>query len=208
MIKAVIFDIDGVLLDSFEANLKFFQDLMTKAGYRPPRREELPAIFHLSMMGHIRVLTKSTSDEEIKKIWRMGKSGEVRYPNELLTMPEGVKEVIEMLSKTYPLGIVTSRIRTSVYKSEQLAELKKYFKCAIAYEDTSKHKPSAEPLLLAAQKLAVKPEECVYIGDMENDIEAARNAGMKIIIYSQNKFSQADACTTSFLDLPKIIASL
>ena len=59
MIKAVIFDIDGVLLDSFEANLKFFQDLMIKFGYLPPTKEEVPPIFHLNMWDAIRSLTKS-----------------------------------------------------------------------------------------------------------------------------------------------------
>ena len=69
MIKAVIFDIDGVLLDSFEANLKFFQDLMIKFGYRPPTREEFPPIFHLNMWDAIEALTKSDSEVEIRKIW-------------------------------------------------------------------------------------------------------------------------------------------
>lgn len=208
MIKAVIFDVDGVLLDSFEANLKFFQDLMIKTGYKPPTREEFPTIFHLSMMDAIRAFTRSTSEEEIKRIWEMGKSREVGYPVNLLTIPEGADEVIETLSKNYLLGIVTSRIRESVYEASQLAKLKRYFQVAVSYEDTINHKPHPEPLLLASKKLSVQPEESVYIGDVENDIKAARAAGMKVIIYSQNSSSNADACTSSFKKLPELIMSL
>lgn len=207
MIKAIIFDIDGVLLDSFEANLKFFQDLMNNTGYRPPTREEFPAIFHLSMMDAIKTLTKSNSEEEIKRIWEMGRSREVGYDLGLLAMPEGAEKVVEVLSKNYQLGIVTSRIKESVYESPKLAKLKKYFKVTVSYEDTTNHKPHPEPLLLAAQKLGVESEECIYIGDVENDIKAARTAGMKVIIYSKNNFPQADICTTSFIELPELIAS-
>jgi len=208
MIKAVIFDIDGVLLDSFEANLKFFQDLMNKTGYRSPTREEFPAIFHLSMMDAIKTLTKSNSEEEIKRIWEMGRSREVGYDLGLLAMPKGAGKVIETLSKNYQLGIVTSRIKESVYESPKLTKLKKYFKVAVSYEDTTNHKPHPEPLLLAAQKLGVRSEECIYIGDVENDIKAACAAGMKVIIYSKNNFPQANICTTSFIELPELIASL
>lgn len=208
MIKAIIFDIDGVLLDSFEANLKFFQDLMIKAGYQPPTREEFPEIFHLSMLDAIKALTKSTSEEEIKRIWEMGRSREVGYDVELLAMPESAEEIIEALSKNYLLGIVTSRIKESIYESPRLAKLEKYFKVAVSYQDTTNHKPHPEPLLFAAQKLGVKPEECVYIGDVENDVKAARAAGMKVIIYSKNKFDQADAYTSSFIKLPELISSL
>lgn len=187
--------------------MKFFQDLMIKTGYRPPTREEFPEIFHLSMMDAIKALTKSGSEEEIKKIWEIGRGREVRYDVELLKTPEGAVEVIEKLSKNYQLGIVTSRIKESVYESPKLAKLEKFFKVAVSYQDTTNHKPHPGPLLFAAQKLGVKPEECIYIGDVENDIKAARAAGMKVIIYSQNNFPQADACTTSFIELPELIFS-
>lgn len=208
MIKAIIFDIDGVLLDSFEANLKFFQDLMIKTGYRPPTREEFITIFHLSMMDAIKELTKSDSGEEIKRIWEIGRSREVEYDVDLLKVPEGIGEVLEKLSKNYLLGIVTSRIKESVYESPKLAKLEKYFKGEVSYQDTKNHKPHPEPLLFAAEKLKVKPKECVYIGDVENDIKAARAAGMRIIIYSKNNFPQADACTNLFINLPKLISFL
>ncbi len=208
MTKAVLFDIDGVLLNSFEANLKFFQDLMIHAGYPPPTREEFPPMFHLSMMDAIKALTKSSNAEEIKNIWEIGRSREVPYDVELLSMPEGTKEVLEELSKEFALGIVTSRQQNSVYEAPRLAKLQAYFQVAVCYEDTIHHKPDPEPLLFAAEKLAVKPNECIYIADVENDIKAARAAGMKIIIYSKNQFSEADICVSSFKDLSKAIKTL
>ncbi|HCB35084.1 MAG: hypothetical protein A2W52_03585 [Candidatus Taylorbacteria bacterium RIFCSPHIGHO2_02_49_25] len=208
VVKAVIFDIDGVLLDSFEANLKFFQNLMKKTGYRPPTRKEFSALFHLSMMDTIRELTESISEEEIKKIWELGRSRKVEYDVERLTMPDTAEEVVKELDKQYLLGIVTSRVKESVYESPKLAKLKRYFKVAVSYQDTANHKPHPEPLLLAAQKLKVQPEECVYIGDVENDVTAARAAGMRVIIYSKNQLNHADARTSSFSKLPRLVASL
>lgn len=208
MIKAVIFDIDGVLMDSFEANLKFFQDLMMKFGYSPPTREEFPPIFHLNMWDAIKVLTKSDSEEEIKKIWEAGRDRKVAYPVELLNMPEGTKEAIEILNRNYLLGIVTNRIKGSAFEASQLAKLKDYFKATVSYEDTVKHKPDPDPLFLAAKKLGVQPEEAVYIGDVGNDVKAAKAAGMKAIIYSKDKIPGADAQTSVFKEIPRLISSL
>jgi|SRR3989344_553336 len=208
MIKAAIFDIDGVLLDSFEANLKFFQDLMDRFGHRPPTRAEFPEIFHLSLWDAIKFVTKSESVEEIKKMWEAGRSREVAYHLELLAMPEGAESVIITLNKGYRLAIVTSRVNEAVYAAPQLARLKKYFSATVSYQDTANHKPHPEPLLLAAQKLGVMPEESVYIGDVSNDILAAKAAGMKVIIYSSNHLDGADFRTSTFTTLPELIAAL
>ena len=208
MIKAVLFDVDGVLIDSFEANLKFYQDLMNKAGYRPPTREEFPPFFHLALMDAIRVLTRSSSEKEIKRIFELAKSRKVRYPIELLDMPKGIEKVINTLSKKYLLGIVTSRIKESVYEAPKLAKLQNYFKIAISYQDTASHKPHPEPLFLAAKKLGIKSEEAVYIGDVENDIKAGKAAGMKVIAYSRKIITDADSCASSFEKLPELIEKL
>ena len=78
----------------------------------------------------------------------------------------------------------------------------------VAYEDTENHKPHPEPLLLAAKSLNVSPEECVYIGDVENDLIAGRAAGMKVIIYAKEAILGADAQTASFKELPQLIQKL
>lgn len=208
MIKAVIFDVDGVLIDSFEANLKFFQGLMSANGYRPPTREEFPKLFHMNMHDVIKKMTQLENEKEIDRIWEMGRGRAIPYDLDLLKNPEGLEEVVKKLANKFLLGIVTSRIRESIYESPRLAKLQDYFEVEVSYQDTENHKPHPEPLFFAAQRLKAKPEECVYIGDVENDIKAAKAAGMKIIIYSKNEFEQADASTSSFRDLPKIINEL
>jgi HAD superfamily hydrolase (TIGR01549 family) len=208
MIKAVIFDVDGVLIDSFAANLKFYQDLMTSAGYNPPTKKDFTKMFYMTMRDVIKTVTKSNDENKIKKIWLMGKNREVRYPDELLITPDKYESIIEKLWKNYNLAIVTSRIQGGVFKLPQLIKLKNKFKTTVYFEDTKKHKPDPEPLLLAASRLNLKPEEAVYVGDAESDIKAAKSANMKIIIYSKKRLPGADAVTDSFDKLPSLIKSL
>ncbi len=208
MIKAVIFDIDGVLIDSFEANFKFFQDLMIVAGYKPPVKKEYSNYFHLPMWDVIKTLTESSSDEEIKRIWNMGKNDEVKYPHDLLVMPENAEEIIKKLRKKYLLGIVTSRVMEGVDRVPVLFNLKKYFNVMITYQDTKNHKPHPEPILLACEKLDVIPNEAVYVGDVENDVIAGKAAGTKTILFSKKNVGTADLYTSSFLGLPKLISLL
>jgi phosphoglycolate phosphatase len=208
MIKAVVFDIDGVLLDSYEANFAFYQNLMPAAGYKPPTREEFPPLFHLSMWDAIEAITGSTSEQEIRRIWEMGQSREIAYPLELLSLPDGTEETITVLAESYLLGIVTNRIRSNIFEAPQLARLEHYFRVSVAYEDTANHKPQPEPLLLAAERLGVPPPEVVYIGDVESDLQAARAAGTKFIFFPDNGIPGADATAREFIELPKLIRDL
>ena len=208
MIKGVLFDIDGVLIDSFDANLKFYQDLFVKAGFTPPTKEDFLPLFSKTMKDVIRILTKSDTEEEIQKIWEMGKNRVVPYPIHLLHSPKNLQDIIEILHKKYFLGLVTSRIKNGVYDIPQLHNLKQYFDVVVCYEDTENHKPHPEPLLFAAKQMNISPKNLIYIGDQENEIKAAQATGMKIIIYSKTTYLTADTCTTNFDALPKIIEQL
>ena len=204
MIKAVIFDVDGVLLDSFEANFLFFERISGAVGFKAPTREEYKDLFHIPMRDVIKKIT-NLSDEEVKKIWERARGGEFDKEEPILNF--GVEEVIKTLSKDYLLAVATSRVRPYTFEGP-LSELRPFFKAAVSFEDTENHKPHPEPLLLTAQKLGVGPGKCVYIGDVENDAIAARAAGMKIIIYSKDKAEGVDGQTDDFSQIPEIIKNL
>ena len=206
MIKAVLFDIDGVLLDSFEANRAFYGELLSNFGYSKPTAEEFQKVFHMSMMDAIKYSTQSKNKDEIHKIWEAGR--DINVPEGLLTAPINSENIVSILSKDYSLGVVTSRIRQNIYRAPQMVSIEKYFSTAVGYEDVENHKPHPASLILAAERLGVNPNECVYVGDMPTDMQAAKAAGMKFILYAKDALPEADAITYSFLELPNIIKSL
>lgn len=209
MIKAILFDIDGVLLDSFEANLKLFQNLLTQAGYAPPTREEYRPLFHRTMVDALRIMMKTADETQVQRVWELGLAFSKTQRNvDPSKMPEGARAVIMQLSEDFLLGLVTSRLRENVYAAPDLAALRSYFRTTVAFQDTEIHKPNPEPLLFAAAQLGVQPTECVYVGDVENDVKAAYAAGMKAVVYSKEKLEQADGWTSDFTKLPEAIASL
>ena len=205
MIRAIIFDVDGVLLDSFEANFLFFQKLFRRTGFTPPTRDEFKPMFHFTMWDVIKSVTRLDDDKKVEEIWNLGRAGEFYTRNPKLS--EGVAPIVRQLSKGYSLAVVTSRVQTYMFEGP-LADLKQYFKVAIGYEDTENHKPHPEPLLLAAKQLDAKPEECAYVGDVENDVKAAKAAGMKVIIYSGEQLKEVDAQTSDFSKIPDLIKTL
>lgn len=209
MIKAVIFDVDGTLLDSFEANLNFFQEVLARAGYpETPTREQYTRMYHLNMRAVIEALLTAASVDEIERVYELGRSRTIEYPSDRVRLQEGVVETIKILSEKYLLGIATSRTRESIYNVSGLAALRHYFRETVAYEDTVEHKPDPAPLLLTARELGVEPHESVYIGDAATDLQAARAAGMKMILYSRYPAEGADASIYSFQELPQLVARL
>lgn len=205
MIKAIIFDIDGVLSDSLDANTKFFRDIMSQAGYKHPSHKEIISIFHMTRPEAIKTLSNTNSKEEINRILQI--SDEIQYPIELLKIYPDVKKVIKKLNKSYTLAVATSRRKKTTDVYFKFSGLKKYFQVIVTYEDTKKHKPNPDPLLFAVKKLNIKLKEAIYIGDQKSDIKAAKGARMKIIIY-RNNLRGADYLIKSFKEIPQIISKL
>jgi pyrophosphatase PpaX len=196
MIKGVLFDVDGVLLDSLDTNLYFFQKFLEVFGYKPPTKEEYKKVHHVGMFEAIRALTYLEDEEEIYKIWMFAKTFDDGGPP--AKMPDGASEVLRLLSEKYKLGIVTSRVQNTVFEGLEFLKLKNLFKIVVAYEDTEKHKPDPEPVLLAIQKLKLLPEECVYIGDAETDMQAGKAAGTKTIFYTPGLFPKLPGLIEKF----------
>lgn len=203
----MLFDIDGVLLDSFEAGLHFFGDILAKMGRAKPTRERYKKSFHLPLELALKYMAESELTGEMDRLHEI--IDEVPYRTELLSEPKNMRQTLDMLALRYQLGIVTSRNKRGLEKRYfPFAHTEKYFEVRVTVEDVTHHKPHPEPLLLAAKRLRLKPSECVYVGDAHTDIEAGKAAGMKTILYGTRKNKNADAVTTSFRMLPILIKEL
>lgn len=206
MVKAVVFDVDGVLIDSLEANFKFCHDLFEKGGVdKILTREDYSKMFHLSLYNVITNFIGTSDMEKVNKLFKMGKNRDVRYPSELVKVTDGVEEVMRLLYEKYELAIATSRIRGGVFELPQLKPVEKYFKAVVCFEDTEKHKPDPDPLILAAKRLSVETKDAVYVGDALSDVKAAKSSGMRIIGFGIKELGEVDGQTSSFFELPKII---
>ena len=171
MIKAVVFDVDGVLIDNSSLIIEIFQEDARRAGLPIPSVEEIIAIFGLPWEEMIETLLGK--DKRYKQIHRDVWS---KYAQQTI-LASDIKEMLEVLK--YKKGIVTSKPRESLIR--HMGEYLKYFDSIITVEDTIKHKPDPDPLLKAIDQLDVKPEEVVYVGDHWRDYEMAKNAGTDFI---------------------------
>ncbi len=204
MISAVLFDFDGVLADTIDANVEFIQSLLKQNGYDEPSYNEVKSVFYMTYFDTIKHLTGEKSERRIKELM----DADVDFPHHLVRPPPGEKEVLSYLNARYKLGIVSSARLGYLLPDFDRLGITKYFSTVVTEEDTKMHKPHPEPLLLAARRLNVESARCVYVGDYPSDVMAARSAGMKSILLSDENFPLADAVLDDFRDIPQAVARL
>jgi pyrophosphatase PpaX len=92
---------------------------------------------------------------------------------------EGIEDVLLRLHEDgVRIGVVTAKWRSTVELAFARLRVADLFEAVVGGDETTKHKPDPEPLLLAAQRLGVEPQDCAYVGDSPFDIRAAKAAHM------------------------------
>jgi HAD superfamily hydrolase (TIGR01549 family) len=183
MIKAAVFDLDGVLIDSLTSHYVAYERFLPKYGYPVPTREEIRQVFPMPFIDQVRVLTKEKSEEKLAEVFR--RFEQEPWPYDQITITEGVPPVLEKLQTELKLGVVTSSDSDYLGRCLAAANLTRYFPVTVTYSMTKRHKPDPEPLLLAIRKLGVEPSQTVYIGDAVTDYLAASATGAKFIFFGQ-----------------------
>lgn len=206
MLKAVIFDIDGVLLDSFEDNLRYYQGFLASQGFAKPTNQQFKKAFFLTSYDVIKMFTKIKDKKQLQSLWL--KSKKFPYITNHSKMPPYETTVIKWLAKKVSLALVSSRIKSSVERYVKFSKTKQHFKVRVSYEDFKHPKPNPESLRTALRKLKLKPSEAVYVGDALVDVKAAHAAGMKVILFGADKIPGADFYAKNFLEIKNIIKSL
>ncbi|QQS59715.1 HAD family hydrolase [Candidatus Peregrinibacteria bacterium] len=175
--KAILFDLDGTITDTIPIVLSAFQKTFHLFSLHYPGDDILrPQIGR--QIEHI--FGDFFSEELIPKVVQIYREQYLSCQKE--TSPSlfsGVFEGLFSFSKcSLPMGIVTTKLRSFTLPILERFEIDSFFSVVVGAEDVEHCKPHPEPLLFAAKKLNVLPEECLYIGDSLSDAKAAISAGM------------------------------
>jgi N-acetyl-D-muramate 6-phosphate phosphatase len=105
----------------------------------------------------------------------------------------GMAEVLAHIeSQGLRWGVVTNKPRRFTEPMMQVIGLSRRAACVVSGDDAARAKPYPDTLLLACAQMAVKPQQCLYIGDAERDIEAGRTAGMKTVLAMYGYLDEQD----------------
>jgi HAD superfamily hydrolase (TIGR01509 family) len=172
-VRAVLFDWDGTLLNSYEADLRAYLSMFHALGINWTERE-LAQHYSPNWLRVYRAAQLPRSKWiDADRLWTRA------YQLECPSLLPGARRVVRLLAQKYELGIVTSGNRPRVRRQLREFELAGYFSACVCSEDAAKRKPHPAPLQLALKRLRRDPKHCVYVGDTAEDIEMARRAGVR-----------------------------
>jgi HAD superfamily hydrolase (TIGR01509 family) len=178
MIRAVLFDLDGTILDSTEAIMRSYHHLFDTLGEARPTREVIMRGIGSPLEVEVRRMT-SRDPAECARIYR--DFFETVAEEHTILLP-GARECLESLqSAGLMLGFATSRKRESAERLLAFLGILDFFSCRIGPHDVTHPKPHPESVLKALDTFGAAAEELIFVGDMHYDIEAGHAAGARTI---------------------------
>ncbi len=181
--KTVIYDCDGVMFDSFRANLLFYDRIMEQLGKPPLDRgdKELMHVLHTrashDVLRHI-FPGEAAWDAAMRCIPAVNYGDLIPF----MRMEEGLRETLEFLSPRLDLAVCTNRAKTMAMVLKHF-DLARYFGIVMTALLVANPKPHPEPLLKVLEHYRLAPGEALFVGDSEVDRQAALAAGVPFVAY-------------------------
>ena len=179
-IRTILFDFDGTIMNTNELIIRSWQHTFRTVEGKERPVEEIVRTFGEPLMVTMKQVLPQLTLEEGIEIYRSYLRQ--HYHDMIAPFPGMVELIRELKQQDYITGLVTSRPRETTLQGLERFGLDPYFDCVVTCDDTDKHKPDPEPLLIALCKLSALPRESVMLGDSIYDILSARNAGVKSIL--------------------------
>ena len=192
MIKAFIFDMDGVIIDSEPLHFELNRRIMRDFGLELPDETFHPYVG----------ITNEQMWAELIDRYRLNTTVAELQEKESLLKPEvfrdlqpikGIRELLANLKRDgIAIGLASSSVREFIEMVLEKLEIRGYFQAIVSGEEVERSKPEPEIFLRAAKLLNVKPADCVVLEDAMHGVIAAKRAGMKCIAFQNPNSGRQD----------------
>jgi phosphoglycolate phosphatase len=208
-LQAVLFDWDGTLLDSADADssayLAMFRELGIPWGLSELAAHYTPNWHHVYRAAKIPVSKWEIAD----KLWAK------HYAHHTPKLVPGARRILAWVARRYQLGLVTSGDRVRVLRQLRYFGLTRLFATHVCAGDTPQKKPHPAPLRFALKQMCLDPRACVYVGDSPHDLEMSKRAGVRAIAVIGRfpteaglRAAKPEFLLNSLKELPAVLKSL
>jgi HAD superfamily hydrolase (TIGR01509 family) len=205
-IRCVIYDCDGVLFDSLEANTRLYNDLCARVGRGPLREEEMRYVHTHTVFEAIHFIFGKEDEMEKKALEMLRlKQIDLREYIVYLKMEPHLLQALEKLKEKGILRAVNTNRTTSMKYIIEKYDLWPYFEMVVTALDVKNPKPHPESIEKILQEFNLNKKEAVFIGDSDVDQQTAKSSGIKFIAY-KNKDIGNDAYIEDHLDVIKLLS--
>lgn len=209
---AVLFDLDGTLIDSIGLILGSMRYAFAKC--RAPQPAESEWLTGVGTPLRTMFQRYASEDSEIDRLIAAYREHQFANHDDLVRCYDGVPATVASLAADgHPMALVTSKTETLARRGLELVGLIEYFGVIIGCDSCSRHKPHPEPVLSALERLGYQPDEAAFVGDSVHDVEAGNAAGVLTIAALWGPFTREQLAVASpgrylerIIELPQLLA--
>ena len=185
-IRGVIYDCDGVLFDSLEANRWFYSSFCAALGRDPLTEEELGYAHSHTVHEALHHIFRNAPEKERQALERFARMDPEESASRLKLEPNIIAALQALKARGIRLAVSTSRTTNMGYILKKFA-LEPFFDLVVTTRDVQNPKPHPESIEKILQRFSLKKEEVFLVGDSETDRRTALAAGVKFIAYKNEE---------------------
>ena len=197
-IKLVVFDCDGVMFDSKNANLHFYNQVRTRFDHPPMDDEELEYVHMHHVMDSVDHIFRHWP-EEIEEAHRYRESLDYKDFIKHMVIEPDLVQFLEHITPACQTAISTNRT-TTMSTLLDIFDLNKHFGLVVIAMDVENAKPHPDALLKILEHFNLGVEDSIFIGDSSVDLEHAKSIGMRMIAF-KNPELPADYHVNNFMEI-------
>ncbi len=186
-VAAVLFDLDGTLVDTIPLIIACYRHTLAvhTPGYDPGERViigNLGRSLEAILCDYARAAGVANPAEMARAMVETYRAFQRVHLPLLIRPYDGIREaLLGLRARGLTLGVVTSKVEWAARETYERYGIGEFLSVAVFHDDTERHKPDPEPLLLAAEKGGLDISRTVYVGDSVHDMAAGKAAGMRTI---------------------------